>query len=118
MKNGIVHIAWSCNDLERTKNFLSNVFDWKFEPWDNNYVLFTSPDGIGGGIRCVGDKNICCGDSPVVYIEVDNIDAYREKAKKHGGNAGETKKQIPNLGWVAFVTDPNGNLIGLVQRAG
>jgi predicted enzyme related to lactoylglutathione lyase len=53
-----------------------------------------------------------------VYIEVDNIDAYREKAKKHGGNAGETKKQISNLGWVAFVTDPNGNLIGLVQRAG
>lgn len=109
----ICHIEWSSTDLEKTKTFLSGLFDWKFEAWGEEYLLFMPPDGVGGGIAKV--DTVQPGESPAVYIEVDEIEPYLEKAKQLGGGIAVPKTEIPTMGWFAHITDPDKNIVGLFQ---
>jgi predicted enzyme related to lactoylglutathione lyase len=117
-KNTITHIEWSSLDLERSKIFYSGLFDWKIEPWgEEGYLSITPTEGATGGIMKADEVHP--GASPVVYVEVDEIESYLEKAKELGGGVAVPKSEIPTLGWFAHVTDPdgNGNLVGLFQAA-
>lgn len=55
------------------------------------------------------------GASPVVYVEVEEIEPYLEKAKELGGGVAVPKTEIPTLGWFAHLKDPDGNLVGLFR---
>jgi hypothetical protein len=61
-------------------------------------------------------KEVKPGESPVVYIEVEEITPYLDKAKKLGGEVAVTKTEIPTLGWFAHLSDPDGNIVGLFQE--
>jgi predicted enzyme related to lactoylglutathione lyase len=113
MKHTICHIEWSSTDLERTKKFFSGLFDWEFEYWGENYLLFSPPEGVGGGIARMDKVN--AGDSPLVHVEVDEIEPYLEKAKKLGGGVAAPKTEIPTVWWYAVLTDPDGNMVALFQ---
>jgi predicted enzyme related to lactoylglutathione lyase len=112
-KNAICHIEWSSTNLERTKTFLSGLFGWKFEPFGEEYLIFSTPKGVGGGIQKVDEVHP--GESPSVYIDVDEIEPYLEKANELGGGVAIPKTEIPKVGWFAHLTDPDGNIVGLVQ---
>lgn len=115
-KNSITHIEWSSSDLERSKTFYSGLFDWKIEPWgEEGYLSITPPEGATGGIMKADE--VRPGASPVVYVEVDEIESYLEKAKELGGGVAVPKNEIPTMGWFAHLTDPDGNLVGLFQAA-
>jgi predicted enzyme related to lactoylglutathione lyase len=119
MKNEVAHIEWSSTDIERTKTFLSELFGWKFTPWKGNedYLCSAPANGVNVGIRRV-DPGIGLepGNSPIVYVEVDEIDSYLEKARKLGGRVVSMKTPISGLGWIAYFADPDRNLVGLVQK--
>ena len=112
----ICHIEWSSTDLEKTKAFLSGLFNWKFESWGESYILFSPPEGVGGGITKT--DVVKPGESPVVYIEVEEINMYCEKAQKLGGGVAIPKTEISDTGWFAHLTDPDGNIVGLFQSIG
>lgn len=113
MKHVICHIEWASNNLERSKTFFSGLFDWSLEPWGEGYLVFTPPEGVGGGINKV--EKVVAGESPVVYVEVEEIEPYLKKAKALGGGVAVPKTEIPGMGWFAHVTDPDGNVVGLFQ---
>lgn len=113
-KHTICHVEWSSTDLERTQAFLSGLFDWKFKAWGDKYLLFNTPEGgPDGGIAKVDE--VKPGESPVIYIEVDEIEPYIEKAKRLGGEVAVPKTEIPTVGWYALLKDPDNNIIGLFQ---
>lgn len=63
-KHAFCHIEWSSTDLERSKTFYGGLFAWKFEPWGEDYLTFTAPEGPGGGeyyfLKCLinlGESN-------------------------------------------------------------
>jgi predicted enzyme related to lactoylglutathione lyase len=112
-KHSICHVEWSSTDLERTKAFLSGLFDWEFKPWGKEYLMFKPPEGVGGGIMKV--DSVQPGRSPAVYIEVEEIEPYLEKAKELGGGVADPKTEVPGAGWYAHVTDHDGNIWGLFQ---
>ena len=113
VKHTICHFEWSSTDLQRTKTFLAGLFDWKFQPMGENYLLFEPPDGPGGGIMKV-DK-VTPGKSPYIYIEVDEIEPYLEKVKGLGGDVDAPKQEIPNIGWYAHLLDPDNNIVGIFR---
>jgi predicted enzyme related to lactoylglutathione lyase len=113
-KHSVCHFEWSSTDLERTKKFLEGLFDWKFQAWGDEYLLFDTPEGPGGGIMKVDKVEI--GKSPYIYIEVDEIEPYLEKVKTLGGSVDTPKTEIPTVGWHAHLVDPDGNIIGLFQN--
>lgn len=116
VKHGICHVEWSVTDLKKAQAFYGGLFGWKFQGWGEEYVLFEAP-GIGGGLMKA--KNVQLGESPRVYIEVDEIESYLKKVTQLGGKVAVPKTQIdPKIGWFAHLTDPDGNTVGLFQSAG
>lgn len=115
-KHAFCHIEWSSTDLERSKTFYGGLFAWKFEPWGEDYLTFTAPEGPGGGIMKV--KEVSPGASPSVYVEVDEIEPYLNKAKELGGGVAVPKTEIPKVGWFAHLKDPDGNIVGLFRGLG
>lgn len=115
-KHTFCHIEWGSTDLERTKTFLSGLFGWKFEAFGADYLVFSTPEGPGGGIMKV--EKVKAGESPYVYILVDEIEPYLNKARELGGSVAVPSTEIPNVGWFAHIKDPDGNIFGLFKGRG
>lgn len=112
-RNTICHVEWQSTNLDRTRKFLEGLFGWEFKEFGDDYLLFQVSEGPGGGISRV--ETVKTGESPSVYILVDEINVYEEKVKQTGGNVIVPKSEIPTIGWFAHVSDPDGNVIGLFQ---
>jgi predicted enzyme related to lactoylglutathione lyase len=113
-KHSICHVEWGSTNLERTQVFYGGLFDWKFMPFGDEYMVFQAPEHTGGGFAKM--KEVKAGGSPLVYVQVDEIEPYLEKAKALGGHVEAPKSEIPTIGWFAHLKDPDGNIVGLVQE--
>ena len=71
------------------------------------------PGYIGGGMfarqRDVG--------TPVITIDVDDIDTALADVEAHGGATVQKKIPVGEMGFAAYFTDSEGNLLGLWQSA-
>ncbi|MFQ5608358.1 MAG: VOC family protein [Candidatus Zixiibacteriota bacterium] len=111
MANPVVHFEIGCKDGAAGQKFYSELFDWKFEAYGEARMINTgSEQGIQGHINSLGHEphNYCA-----VYVQVDDIDAYLAKAEELGGKKMVPKTEIPGMGWFAWLTDPEGNIVGL-----
>jgi predicted enzyme related to lactoylglutathione lyase len=111
----IAHVEIPSTDLDRSKEFFKNVFDWEFKPFGNGYFLFNNHQGIMAGLRKV--EKVLQGDCTVFHINVSNIDQVLETTKKSGGHIKTGKTTIPAMGWYAVIFDPDGNSVGLYQKS-
>lgn len=57
-------------------------------------------------------------DRPVITLAVDDIDATLVAVKEHGGATVGEKLPVGDMGFAAYFTDSEGNLMGLWQNAG
>lgn len=110
----ISHIEIPSTNLDRSNDFLKNVFGWESKPFGNGYLLFNNHQGITAGLRQV--EKVLSGDCTVFHINVDRIDDVLEKTKKSGGHIKTGKTTIPAMGWYALISDPDGNTIGVYQK--
>jgi uncharacterized protein len=127
--NRVVHFEIHAKDLDQAQKFYGDVFGWKIAdmgPQMGNYrMVMTGEDqpgatwpGINGGITPrrgatpVGGEPV---NAFVCTITIDDLDAYVEKVKTAGGSIALDKMQIPGVGWLAYVEDPEGNLFGMQQ---
>lgn len=114
--NGICHMEIPSKDFEKAKKFYGDVFGWKFNEMEGmDYLLYEAPSGVSGGF----DHSYDIASKPgfVFYIEVENIDATIKKAEEIGGKCAKAKTQIsPEHGYMAYVNDLEGNLIGLWSK--
>lgn len=123
--NKVVHFEIPVDDMPRAKNFYS-IFGWKLNdlgPQMGNYVLATTvetdeksqmptePGGINGGLmpRKTDIKH------PVLVIGVPSVDDYSKKVGAAGGKVVEPKMEIPGMGYYAYVSDTEGNIIGIFE---
>ncbi len=111
----IAHVEIPSTNLDRTSEFLKNVFGWEFKPFGNGYLLFNDHRGIMAGLRKV--EKVVTGDCTVFHVSVKSIDEIIDKAKKHDGQVKTGKTIIPVMGWYAVISDPDGNSIGLYQKS-
>ncbi|MCD6086812.1 MAG: VOC family protein [Candidatus Hydrothermae bacterium] len=105
------HIEWWSTDLEKTRKLLEGLFGWEFQSLSEDYLVFSTPEGPGGGIFKAEEVNP--GSSPLVYILVDHIAPYLEKAEKLGGTIDVPETEIPGVGRYAHIKDHDGNIYGL-----
>ena len=54
-------------------------------------------------------------NSFVVTVDVPDCAAYLEKALAAGGSVAVPLSAVPGIGWLAYVKDPDGNILGLMQ---
>jgi predicted enzyme related to lactoylglutathione lyase len=105
------HVEIPSDDPEKAQAFYSAVFDWKFQSApEMPYTVYTTPNGSGGGIM---KRPECMAPGLVNYVFVEAIEPYLEKIESNGGKVVHPITEVPNTGWFAIVTDPDGNPFGL-----
>ena len=125
MSGEIVHFEIPADDTERAYSFYRDAFGWEIQPMPDLEYAFaitspvddngrpTQPGMINGGMfaRTPDLK------SPVVTINVDDIDAAVARITELGGAQLGEKLAVADMGWAAYFTDPEGNVVGLWQTA-
>lgn len=116
MGQPVVHWEIGGKDARKLRDFYSKLFDWKItvdkNMGDYGLVETGGKGGINGGIFPT------TGDMPATltfYVQVDDLQAYLDKAVKLGGKALVPPTPIPNIGAFAMFSDPEGNTIGLFK---
>lgn len=98
-------------------DFYNSLFDWDVNQDDDcgNYVNTGSDQGINGHIVQTTD-GMPITNHVTIYIQVDDINAYAEKIKSHGGKIMMGPMPLPEgEGFCAYFLDPSGNCLGLFQ---
>ena len=120
----IIHFEIPAEDLEKLRNFYSELFGWKIEktpgPIDY-YMINTVPadekgmllrPGVNGGMM----KKQNPGHKPVNYIAVESVEEYSKRIEALGGKIIVPKTEVPGVGWWAFALDPEGNQFAILQE--
>jgi len=107
----ICHVEWGTPQPEVLEEFLSDLFDWKFQPFAPNYLMYIPVSG-GISVGILQSDMVKAGGTPNVSIRVDDMDLMLAKAESLGGKIVVPKTIMVN-GSFAFVKSPDGNLIGL-----
>jgi predicted enzyme related to lactoylglutathione lyase len=100
-------------DPDASTKFYDDVVGWKIgakPPGDMDYRMISAPDGHVGGVLRLTDEMRKHGARPVWlgYIGVDDVDDTVAKLTAAGGRVLMPAWDIPNVGRIAMVTDPQG----------
>jgi len=100
-------------DPERAKAFYDAVVGWDIgprQPGDMDYRMIAAPDGMIGGVMGLSADMSANGARPVWlgYFGVENVDATVETVTKAGGQVHLPAFDIPGVGRLAMVSDPQG----------
>jgi len=102
--NHINYIEFYTNDLARTKDFYTSVFDWRFTDYGPNYTSFTNA-GLEGGFE-YSDKRPQNGALVVLYHE--NLEEAKQAVLNAGGKITKDIFSFPGGKRFQF-QDPTGN---------
>jgi predicted enzyme related to lactoylglutathione lyase len=76
--------------------------------------MMEADQGIGGA---VGASEAAPDGGVLVYVEVDDLDAYLVRALNQGATVAMPVTNVAGTKLnVAWIRDPQGNLLGLVNR--
>jgi uncharacterized protein len=120
MSGRIVHFELPYDDSARAGAFYGEIFGWDVQsyPGMDYSMVSTGPSGdqgptepgfINGGMGPRAESF----QGPTVVVDVDDIDATLAKITERGGTVVATKRPVAEMGWTAYFTDPEGNVVGL-----
>ncbi len=110
--NSVCHIEIAAKDSKKSAEFYKSLFGWKLNfEMSEDYIFFMPDNGTGGAISKM--ENFTPGDSIVVYIQVEDIEASLKHVVELGGTEKTAKTEIPGHGWYGVFKDLYGNPIGL-----
>lgn len=123
----VVHFEIPVDDVERAKSFYGSVFDWDLNtmpvgggeytiatttPVDDS-MMPTERGAINGGLMQRSDHT----PSPVITIEVDDIEQSLKEVEAEGGSTVTPRTPIPGMGAFGYFKDPEGNVMGLWETS-
>jgi predicted enzyme related to lactoylglutathione lyase len=115
----VVHFEVHAADPARAAAFYEKAFGWKLLhlPELDYWTIDTGEGpGINGGLlRRRGDAPAAGQpvNAFVCTLGVDDLDAAITAAQDAGAHVSVPRMAIPNVGHVAYLTDPEGNIFGL-----
>ena len=128
--NIIVHFEIYVDDMERAEKFYENVLGWKFKTMkEMNYTLVypsgkveewgPAKVGVNGGMllrpSAGPDNTKAAPNAFVCTVAVDDIKDIVEKVEANGGRVDMPIDNVPGVGLLAYVRDPEFNMFGLLQ---
>lgn len=124
--NKVVHFEVPFDNAERAEKFYTEAFGWKVTvmpmPQGGNYYMVNTVDvdenqmpkeagAINGGLTA----REATLQSPVLVINVPDLDVALETVKKAGGEVVMEKQTVMDRGLYARVKDTEGNIVGVWQ---
>ncbi len=126
MSGRVVHFEIPADDPARAHEFYRSAFGWSIDsmPGMEYAMVSTTPTDEHGAPSAPGAINggmlarQAPVTSPVITIEVDDIDKVLETIGSLGGSSLREKQPVGDMGFAAYFTDSEGNVVGLWQNAG
>jgi len=93
--------------------FYEKLFGWRSEPFSPEYSLFKkAAESVGGMLKMQGAQ-----PGWLAYVTVEDCDQSARKARELGAKIAVEAKDIPEVGRIAVIVDPQGAALGLFQPA-
>lgn len=125
MSGRVVHFEIPADDVGRAEEFYRSAFGWDISSMpDMDYTMVSTtptdeqgapkdPGAINGGMF----QRESSLSTPVITIDVDDIDKALETISTLGGSTVQPKSAVMDMGFAAYFKDSEGNLMGLWQNA-
>lgn len=118
-----MHFEIQASNPQSLMDFYSALFGWSFHKWEGGdyWMIHTGPDdqpGINGGLlprRGPPAADMAPVNAFVCTIGVGDVDAAVAKATGAGAQLAVPKMAVPGIGWLAYIKDPDGNIVGMMQ---
>jgi uncharacterized protein len=97
------------------KKFYGGLLGWKSKPFGNAQgytIIMKGRDMVGGLMK--GPKPGCPAQW-VPYVIVDDVEATAKKAKKLRGKVVMAPFDVPTVGRIAVLVDPQGAVVGILK---
>jgi predicted enzyme related to lactoylglutathione lyase len=125
MSGRVVHFEIPYDDASRARNFYKEAFGWQMQEMPGmEYTMVTSgpsgergpsePGYINGGMLMRQDS---ASTGPVIVVDVDSIDDALRRAGELGAVTVVPKQPVGDMGFTAYLKDPEGNVVGLWETA-
>ncbi len=117
-KTGV--ISWNelvAVDESAARKFYTGLFHWRTQPFagGDGYTLFMQGDtNVGGMMKCPKPG---MPSHWLAYVTVEDVDATAANATKLGGKVVMPPFDVPTVGRIAVLTDPQGAAIGVFKPA-
>ena len=121
---GVVHFEIPTDNKERANTFYQSAFGWNLTPMQEmDYTIAittpsdeqtgrpTAPGAINGALVPRTDTLA----TPVMTIDVEDLDAALAQVETAGGSVAQAKDAVPGMGYYAYFKDTEGNIMGLWQ---
>ena len=125
MTGRVVHFEIPFDDGDRARGFYKELFGWQvMEMPEMSYTIVTSGPSneqgptesgyINGGML---PRTQASTAGPVLVVDVDSIDQTLERISGQGGTTVVGRTPVGDMGFAAYFTDPEGNVVGLWETA-
>lgn len=119
----VTHFEIHATQPKALIEFYQSLLGWKFTQWGqmDYWMVETGPadtPGINGGLlprRGAGPLPDQAVVSYVCTAQIESLDLTLAKSGELGGTIAVPKMAIPGVGWLAYIKDPDGNILGLMQ---
>jgi predicted enzyme related to lactoylglutathione lyase len=111
----VVYFELHAPDPAAAMRFYEQNFGWTFTPshgQEEYWIITTGPAGergINGGLKKSHDGQ----PRTVNTVQVEDIDAAARDIERTGGRVVGPKFPVTGVGWVAYISDPGGNIFGI-----
>jgi uncharacterized protein len=121
----VVHFEIPFDDADRAQGFYRDVFGWSVQPMpEMDYTIVSTGPGddqglpsepgfINGGMMKRQEQL----GTPVIVLQVDDIDKTLAMVEENGGSTVLGKLPVAEMGFAGYFRDSEGNLMGLWQNA-
>jgi predicted enzyme related to lactoylglutathione lyase len=103
-------------DVDGAQRFYEEVFGWTtadMGPEYGGYRIFQRGETRVGGLMALPDSSMPTQWQP--YVGVDDADRTAAKAAELGGSVLLEPMDVPNVGRIAVLRDPQGAVFGIIK---
>lgn len=119
----VIHFEIHATDPEALAAYYTAMLGWTFERQEGMeyWLIRTGPDdepGIHGGLLRRPVPGPAAGPVMNAFVctaQIDALDAALDRNAELGGELAMPRTPMPGIGSLAYVIDPDGNVLGLLE---
>jgi uncharacterized protein len=119
----IVHFEIQASQPQALADFYTELLGWSITKWEgaDYWLIDTGPadrPGINGGLlprSGAAPAEVQAVNAFVCTAGVESLDETLTRATSLGATVALPKNAVPGVGWLAYIKDLDGNVLGLLQ---